>query len=101
MNGRKPVIVTISHFATHIAVERAQAAQSMGADMVMMMPPYHGVGIVPAPAVIFEHFQAVNDAVTIPIMVQDAPLSGAILTVDFLVDMATQLENVSYFKIAN
>ena len=99
MDGRKPVIVTISHFATHIAVERAQAAQSMEADMVMMMPPYHGVGIVPAPAVIFEHFQAVNDAITIPIMVQDAPLSGAILTVDFLVDMATRLANVSYFKI--
>ena len=40
--GRKPVIVTISHYATQIAVERAQMAKDLGADVVMMMPPYHG-----------------------------------------------------------
>ena len=37
--GRKPVIVTISHYATQIAVERAQMAKDLGADVVMMMPP--------------------------------------------------------------
>ncbi len=46
--GRVPVIVTISHFATNIVVERAKYAQSLGASMVMMMPPYH-CGMVPAP----------------------------------------------------
>ncbi len=40
--GRVPVIVTISHFATQIALERAQRAKELGADIVMMMPPYHG-----------------------------------------------------------
>ena len=43
--GRVPVIVTISHFSTGIAVARAKAAQDLGAAMVMMMPPYHGVEI--------------------------------------------------------
>ncbi|MAW88792.1 MAG: dihydrodipicolinate synthase family protein [Phyllobacteriaceae bacterium] len=97
--GRVPVIVTISHFYTDIVVRRARDAQAMGASMVMMMPPYHGVGLVPAPQGIFEHFQAVSDAISIPIMVQDAPLSGAPLPVDLLVRMARELENVSYFKI--
>ena len=97
--GRVPVIVTISHFSTAIAVRRARDAQAMGASMVMMMPPYHGVGLVPAPQGIYEHFQAVSDAVSIPIMVQDAPLSGAPLPVDLLARMARELENVSYFKI--
>ena len=97
--GRVPVIVTISHFATRIAVERAKLSQSMGAAMVMMMPPYHGVGLVPAEAGVYEHFQAVNDAISIPIMVQDAPLSGVSLSVPLLVRMAKELENVSYFKI--
>lgn len=97
--GRVPVVVTISHFATGIVVERAKAAQAMGAAMLMMMPPYHGVGLVPAPQGIFEHFLAVSDAISIPIMVQDAPLSGVSLPVDLLVRMAKEIENVSYFKI--
>mgnify|MGYP001227088760 CR=1 FL=1 len=97
--GRVPIIVTISHFYTGIVVERAKAAEAMGAAMVMMMPPYHGVGLVPAPQGIFEHFEAVSNAISIPIMVQDAPLSGAPLPVDLLVRMARELENVTYFKI--
>ena len=79
--GRVPVIVTVSHFSTQIVVERARHAQSLGAAMLMMMPPYHGVGLVPAEAGIMEHFQAVSDAIDIPIMVQDAPLSGVSLPV--------------------
>jgi dihydrodipicolinate synthase/N-acetylneuraminate lyase len=97
--GRVPVIVTISHFATDIVVARAREAQALGAAMLMMMPPYHGVGLVPAEAGIFEHFAAVSNAVSIPIMVQDAPLSGVTLSVPLLVRMAREIENVSYFKM--
>jgi 4-hydroxy-tetrahydrodipicolinate synthase len=97
--GRKPVIVTVSHFSTDIVVARAKAAQAMGASMVMMMPPYHGVGLVPAEQGIFEHFQAVSEAISIPIMVQDAPISGVTLSVPLLARMAREIENVSYFKI--
>lgn len=97
--GRVPVIVTISHFATGIAVARAKAAEALGAAMVMMMPPYHGVGLVPAEQGIVEHFHAVSDAIRIPIMVQDAPLSGVSLPVPLLVRMAREIENLSYFKI--
>jgi len=97
--GRVPVIVTTSHFSTEIATQRAKAAQSMGASMIMMMPPYHGTGLFPAPQGIFEHFEAVNSAISIPVMVQDAPLSGVTMSVDLLARMAKELENVSYFKI--
>ena len=97
--GRVPVIVTISAFATAIVTARAREAESLGAAMLMMMPPYHGVGLVPAEAGIFEHFKAVSDAVSIPIMVQDAPLSGVTLSVPLLARMAREIENVSYFKM--
>ncbi|QDC11212.1 dihydrodipicolinate synthase family protein [Oceanicola sp. D3] len=97
--GRVPVIVTVSHFSTQIVVDRAKYAESLGASMLMMMPPYHGVGLVPAEAGIMEHFQAVSDAINIPIMVQDAPLSGVSLPVPTLVRMAKEIEHVSYFKI--
>ncbi len=97
--GRVPVIVTVSHFSTQIVVDRAKYAESLGASMLMMMPPYHGVGLVPAEQGIMEHFQAVSDAISIPIMVQDAPLSGVTLTVPTLVRMAKEIEHVSYFKM--
>lgn len=97
--GRKPIIATISHFSTDIVVRRAQEAEVMGAAMLMMMPPYHGVGLAPGPDGVFEHFEAVNKAVSIPIMVQDAPLSGVTLSVDLLARLARELENVRYMKI--
>ena len=96
--GRVPVIVTISHYATKIAVERAQFAKDLGADIVMMMPPYHGALLKATPEQSFEQFAAVGE-VGIPIMVQDAPLSGVDLPVPLLVRMAKEIEAVQLFKI--
>ncbi len=97
--GRVPIIVTISHFSTDIVVQRAREAQAMGAAMVMMMAPYHGVGLQPAAQGIVEHFAAVDAAIDIPIMLQDAPLSGVNLPVELIARMARDMESLSYFKI--
>ena len=96
--GRVPLVVTISHYATQIAVERAQFAKDLGADIVMMMPPYHGALLKGTPEQSFEQFAAVGE-VGIPIMVQDAPLSGVELPVPLLVRMAREIEAVKLFKI--
>ena len=93
-----PVIITISHYATQIAVERARFAKDLGADIVMMMPPYHGALLKGTPEQSFEQFAAVGE-VGIPIMVQDAPLSGVDLPVSLLVRMAREIEAVKLFKI--
>jgi 4-hydroxy-tetrahydrodipicolinate synthase len=97
--GRVPVIVTISHFSTKVAAERAREAAAMGAAMVMMMPPYHGTGLRAEEEAVFEHFERVGAAGGIPIMVQDAPLSGVALSVPFLARMAREIEQVRLFKI--
>jgi 2-keto-3-deoxy-L-arabinonate dehydratase len=99
MAGRRPVIVTISHFATRVAEARAREAAAMGAAMVMMMPPYHGTGLRAEEEAVFEHFARVGAAGGIPIMVQDAPLSGVTLSVGFLARMAREIEQVRLFKI--
>jgi len=96
--GRVPVIVTISHYATRIAVERARFAKALGADIVMMMPPYHGALLKGTAEQTFEQFAAVGE-VGIPIMVQDAPLSGVELPVPLLVRMAEEIDMVKLFKI--
>jgi 2-keto-3-deoxy-L-arabinonate dehydratase len=97
--GRVPVIVTCSHFSTRLAVQRARRAEAAGAQMVMLMPPYHGVSLRAEDAQIYEFFARVADAVAVPIMVQDAPLSGVPLSVALLARLARQLERVRYFKI--
>lgn len=96
--GRVPVIVTISHFATSIVLERAKEAKQLGADMVMMMPPYHGALLKGSQEQIFEQFAAVGE-VGLPIMLQDAPLSGVDLPVELLARMARDIEMLKLFKI--
>jgi len=97
--GRVPVIVTCSHYCTAIAAERAGMAAAGGAAMVMLMPPYHGTGLKVASSEIVEHFAAVAKAAQIPLMIQDAPLSGVELDVSLLVRLASEIPQVRYFKI--
>jgi 2-keto-3-deoxy-L-arabinonate dehydratase len=97
--GRVPVIVTCSHFSTRLAIERARSAEAAGARMVMLMPPYHGATLRPEESFVSEHFMHVAAAVSIPIMVQDAPLSGVTLSVPLLARLAREIPKVRYFKI--
>ncbi len=97
--GRVPVIVTTTHTATRVCAERSRQAQDAGAAMVMIMPPYHGATFRFPEAEIFTFFRTVSDAISIPIMVQDAPVAGTPLSAPFLARMAREIENLSYFKI--
>ena len=99
VRGRVPVIVTTTHFGTRVCAERSRRAQDMGAAMVMVMPPYHGATIRVGEGAIYEFYAALSDAISIPIMVQDAPVSGTPLSAAFLARMAKELKNVCYFKI--
>ena len=58
VDGRVPVIVTASHFATEIVVARAKQAADLGAAMIMLMPPYHGALLRGTPDQIIEQFAA-------------------------------------------
>jgi 4-hydroxy-tetrahydrodipicolinate synthase len=97
--GRVPVIVTTTHFSTHICAARSRAAQDAGAAMVMIMPPYHGATIRVGERGIREFYGQVSDAIDIPIMIQDAPVAGTPLSAPFLAKLAKEVEHVSYFKI--
>ncbi|RZL57318.1 MAG: dihydrodipicolinate synthase family protein [Variovorax sp.] len=97
--GRVPVIVTTTHFGTTVCAERSRRAQDMGAAMLMVMPPYHGATFRVLESQTFEFYARLSDAVSIPVMVQDAPASGTVLSAAFLARMATEIEQVSYFKI--
>jgi dihydrodipicolinate synthase/N-acetylneuraminate lyase len=97
--GRVPVIVTTTHYCTQICIERSQLAQSLGAAMVMVMPPYHGATFRVSEGQIESFYQRLSDAISIPIMIQDAPVAGTPLSVPLLARMATNIANVKYFKL--
>jgi len=97
--GRVPVIVTTTHFGTRVCVVRSRRAQDAGAAMVMVMPPYHGATLRASEEKIYEFYAALSDAIAIPIMIQDAPMSGTPLSAAFLARMAKEIGQVAYFKI--
>jgi len=99
VGGRVPVIVTTTHFASQVCAERSRRAQAAGAAMVMVMPPYHGATVRVRESGIHEFYRTVSDAISIPIMIQDAPVAGTPMSAAFLARLARELENVSYFKI--
>ncbi|WP_108658368.1 dihydrodipicolinate synthase family protein [Acuticoccus kandeliae] len=96
--GRVPTIVTCSHYATEIVYNRVKLAKELGAAMTMLMPPYHGALLKGNEAQTYEQFARVSE-IGLPIMIQDAPLSGVELTVPFLARLAREIPMVSYFKI--
>jgi dihydrodipicolinate synthase/N-acetylneuraminate lyase len=97
--GRVPVIVTTTHFSTQVCIDRSRRAQTLGAAMVMVMPPYHGATIRLPEGRLYEFFARLSEALAIPIMIQDAPVSGTLLSAPFLARLATEIEHVAYFKI--
>ena len=99
VKGRVPVIVTTTHFSTAVCAARSRRAQELGAAMVMVMPPYHGATFRVPEAQIHEFYARLSDAIDIPVMIQDAPASGTLLSAAFLARLAREIENIRYFKI--
>ncbi len=84
------MIVTTTHFSTQMCSERSRRAQEQGAAMVMVMPPYHGATLRVAEPQIEEFLHRLSDAIGIPIMIQDAPVSGTPLSASFLARLARE-----------
>ena len=97
VEGRVPIIVSSGHTGTDVAVSLSRQAEAEGADALMVLPPYF---LKPDADGIFQYFQAISDAVSIPIMVQDAPLMTQVaMGPSLLARMARELEHVRYAKI--
>jgi 4-hydroxy-tetrahydrodipicolinate synthase len=88
-----PVIGNCAGVNTPLAVEYARYHQEVGADAVIAMPSYVGK---PDWDLIYQYFKAINDAVTIPIWIQNASIAA--LSMDQIVRLCDELEHVSYVK---
>jgi dihydrodipicolinate synthase/N-acetylneuraminate lyase len=96
-NKRVPVIVSMTDQSAEIAVERAKKTEALGADGLMIFPPFF---MQPGKAVIEDHILQIARAVDIPIMIQYAPnQSGLNLEPDFFVNLHRQSPNIRYVKV--
>lgn len=68
--SRAPVIAHVSDAGTGIAASLARFAQEAGAAAIVTTTPYYWT---PPPAMIVEHFAQIGSAVTIPLLVLNAP----------------------------
>lgn len=97
--GRLPVCVTTSHFSSRIARQRSLHAQDLGADMVMLMPPFYGATMKVDDDGVVEYFKTVAEGLEIDIMIQDAPMSTTPLSTALLARIAREVPQVNYAKI--
>ena len=97
VNGRVPLVASSGHTGTDAAVELSKEIEDLGADCLMVLPPYFlktdGDGLL-------HYFNAISKAVSIPIMVQDAPLMTQVaMPPALLARMGREIENVKYVKV--
>lgn len=71
-SGRVPVMAGVLTPGSDLACDLAKKVQDLGADAVVVAPPYY----YPATqAQILDHFRAVHEAVSIPVVAYDIPVT--------------------------
>lgn len=96
VRGRVPLTFGVGNSATSVAIELARHAEQLGADCVMLQPPYY---FDHTPASTEAHFVAVADAVRLPVMAYDGG-GGIELSVERVRRIAELAPNVRYVKIS-
>ena len=92
---RVPVIVGTAAEWTQEAVAFSREAQEVGADGVMIVPPYYSS---PTPDELFEHYRKIGEALSIPIMVYNNPFTSNVDLKADLVARLSEIDNVRYIK---
>ncbi|BBV02336.1 dihydrodipicolinate synthase family protein [Providencia rettgeri] len=88
--------LSITDHSTENAIKKAKRYQSLGADALMLLPPFF---LNPSQKAVEKHIQSVLESVTIPIMLQYAPNeTGFLITPEKMAEWATLYPNL-VFKI--
>lgn len=97
--GRMTVMVGATHAHTPTAVRYAREAETLGADGLMIAPPYY---YTPTEDEIFAYYKAIADAVSIPIMLYNNPFTTNVdMSAKLVARMTKALPNVRYIKEAS
>ncbi len=93
--GRVPVLVGTAAESTWDAIAYSRQAELLGADGVMVIPPFYST---PTEDEIFHHFKLIADAISIPIMLYNNPATSNVDLLPPLVARLSEIDNVTYIK---
>jgi dihydrodipicolinate synthase/N-acetylneuraminate lyase len=93
--GRVPVVAGVGALSTRDAVDLAQHAEQVGADAVMLLPPFYGGIDLPT---LTAFLTAVAESISIPIVYYNIPsATGTRLTARHIADLA-DIPGIEYLK---
>lgn len=93
--GRVPVVPGCTAENTHDAIRYARAAERLGADGVMVMTPYYAALDEDE---IVTHFTRIGEAISIPIMLYNHPVSGGFDLTPPVVKRLSEVATIRYIK---
>ena len=90
-------IISVTDHSTEVAVKRAKHFEELGADCLMLLPPFF---LKPGAKYLYEHMSAIANAVKIPIMAQYAPeQTGVAIPPETFCKLEKECPNMIYYKI--
>jgi 4-hydroxy-tetrahydrodipicolinate synthase len=99
IGGRVSVLVGTTNAHTPTAVRYSKEAQDLGADGLMIAPPYY---YTPTDDEVFEYYRAIATAVTIPVMLYNNPITtNKDISAELVALLTASLGNVRYIKEAS
>lgn len=97
--GRVPVLVGTMNAYTDKAVRYSREAEQLGADGLMIVPPYY---YTPTEDEIFGYYRAISEAVSVPIMLYNNPVTSNVdMSAALVARLTESLENIRYIKEAS
>lgn len=93
--GRVPVLIGTAAESTWDAVRYSRDAEALGANGVMIIPPFYST---PTDDELFQHFKLIGEAISVPIMIYNNPATSNVDMRPELVARLSEIENVSYIK---
>lgn len=99
VNGRMDVLVSTMNAYTRNAVKYSREAEELGADGLMIVPPYY---YTPTEDEIFSYYEAICEAVSLPIMLYNNPVTTNVDMSAKLVGRLTRaFDQIRYIKEAS
>ncbi|MDD5699223.1 MAG: dihydrodipicolinate synthase family protein [Victivallaceae bacterium] len=90
-NGEIPVLVGTARGGTRYTIEMSQYAQSVGADGVMIVPPYYHLVSQEG---LYRHYKAVAESIDIGIMVYNNAITSKIYVDPTMLQRLSKIDNI-------
>lgn len=93
--GRVPVLIGAGAERTEDAIDSARMAEDVGADGIMVIPPFYST---PTEAELIRHYERIAGAISIPVMLYNNPATANVDLTPPIVARLSEIERVDYIK---